>query len=158
SDSDARIEASVARLSRDVLVARREGKVDVPANSVAHLQLVAGEPADAEHAVAEVIRSLEDAGDVDRARRWVPYLLRARARLVGATGTARDEAYRHADRAHFAGLEDLAALKTQYWFVGDAGSARDQLRQSLARLQGHSRIGLQEALDLARLQAFVSTY
>lgn len=158
SDSDARIEASVARLSRDVLAARRTDGIDVPANSVAHLQLVAGAPAEAEHAVAEVIGGLEAAGDVDRARRWVPYLLQARARLAGATGTARDDAYRQAYRAHFAGLEDLAALKTQYWFVGDASSARDQLRQSLARLQGQSRIGLQEALELVRLQAFVSTY
>lgn len=158
SPSDVRIAATVASLSREILVARQEGAIDVPSTSLVHLQLVAGEPVAAEHAVADVIRGLEAAGDVDRARRWVPYLLQARAGSARATGTARDDAYREAYRAYFVGLDDLTALKTQYWLVGDPANARDQLHQSLARRQGQSGIALQDALELARLQAFISTY
>ena len=156
--ADEAIAGRVEALSREVLAASRAGEVEVAPTSLAHLQLVAGTPADAEQAVAEVVRGLEEAGDVDRARRWVPYLLHARASEVGGTVSARDEAYRQAYRAHFAGLDDLAALKTQYWFVGDSRSMRDQLRQALARQQGQSRIPRPEVLELARRQAFVAAY
>lgn len=156
--ADDDIAGHVAALSREVLVAQRDGTIDVAAASLAHLHLASGDAVAAERAVAEVIGGLESAGDVERARRWVPYLLHARAAVGAGTPDLRDAAYRDAFRAYFAARNDLAALKTQYWFVGDPGRAEAQLREAVAGHRAKARVDLSDALELARLQAFVIVY
>ncbi|WP_386795529.1 CocE/NonD family hydrolase [Luteimonas composti] len=145
----------VAMLSRDVLDAVRRGAVDVPPAGLAHLQIASGRTADTAQAVAAVMRQLAAGGDAERARRWTPYLLYAQA------GTMRgqfDDAYADAFRAYFGGLEDLEAQRTAYWFAADVEGARAGLRAALASLHGRTRIGLEEAVGLARRQAFVATF
>ncbi|MGY1409062.1 CocE/NonD family hydrolase [Luteimonas sp. A611] len=153
-DDEANAEA-VAVLARDVLGAAARGVVDVPSAGLAHLRIASGKSAEAAQAVAAVMRELAAAGDADRARRWAPYLLYARA---GGVDGEFDDAYADAFRELFGGLEDPEAQRTAYWFVADVEGARASLRAALAQLHGRSRIGLDEALDLARRQAFVTTY
>ena len=66
---------AIAALSHDVLDAVERGAAEVPAAGIAHLQIAAGQPVEAARSVAAVMQELAAAGDIDRARRWVPYLL-----------------------------------------------------------------------------------
>ena len=154
---DAEIASAIARLAEEVLAAGDAGTVEIPAASLAHLRIAAGQPAPAERAVREVMRELEAAGDPGRARRWVPYLLHAQAARHAASPRA-DAAYGDALRTHFLAQDDLTALDTQFWFVADPERAQEDLRQSLAKALDDRRISPAEAFDLARRQAFVDTF
>ena len=146
---------AIAVLSRDVLDAVGRGAAEVPAAGMAHLQIAAGQPAEAARSVAAVMQELAAAGDIDRARRWVPYLLYLRA-----AGQDRDfdAAFAGVFAVYFDGLDDLEAQRTAYWFVADVEGARASLHAALAALEGRDRIGLDDAVNLARRQAFFATY
>lgn len=154
-EDDGHSAQAVAALSREVLKAAASGAIDVPVAGLAQLRIAAGQPAAAEQAVEAVMQGLEAAGDAGRARRWVPYLLYARA---SASGNGFDSAYADAFRTRFERFDDLEAQRTAYWFGSDLEAAQAGLRAALAELRGRSRIGLDEAVDLARRQAFVAAY
>ena len=153
---DAGIERAVAALSGQVLVVHGEGRIEVPYTSLAHLNIVAGRYNQAIEATNVLMRDLVEQGDAARAQRWVPYLLHSHA--AAQDGADFDVAYTRAFRAHFSGLDDLAAHRTQFWFTADAERARADLRQSVAKLQGADGITLADALALVRQQAFVNVF
>ena len=151
--TDAELAKAVARLSRDVLTAQAAGRVQVPAAGMAQLRMAARDDAGALGAVRVVIEGYRTEGDADRVRRWAPYLLLAQARAAQVGKGER--AYAEAFERHFAGLDDLEAQRTQFWFGGDAERAKADLRASAAALDSANDVTLADALGLARRQAFV---
>ena len=157
ADDDAQVASAVARLSTEALAAGETGTATIPAASLAHLRIAAGQAAPAEAAVVAVMRELDTAGDAARARRWVPYLLRAKA-MRKVVGPRFDGAYTQAFRDHFHALDDLPALQTAFWFTADPERAQQDLRGMLAKALEDRQVSLAEAFELARGQAFVDTY
>lgn len=149
---DAGIAKAVAALSERVLSAHAAGDAEVPAAGLAQLKLAAGRNRDAVDAIRALMDDYAAQGDHDRPRRWVPYLLLARARADGRN--AFDEAYAAAFEAWFPALDDLAAQRTRFWFGGDAARARADLREFASRSGDAGEVALDDALGLARRQAF----
>lgn len=149
---DVAIAAAIAGLSKEVLAARANG-AELPATGLAHLRIAAGQDRVAVDAIRAVMDGYAAHDDRERLRRWVPYLLHAQARADRRHRF--DDAYARAFAAWFGPLDDLEALRTQYWFGGDPVRAADDLRESAARLAAAADIGLDDALGLARRQAFV---
>jgi putative CocE/NonD family hydrolase len=143
---------AVAQLSRQVLAAQQDGHVQVSATGAAHLRLAARRDRAAIEAVRAVMDGYVAQGDLDRLRRWVPYLLLAQARADRKR--AFGDAYAAAFESYFARLDDLEALRTQFWFGGDLARARTDLRDAATLLRAAPRVPLDDALGLARRQAF----
>lgn len=147
--------AALASLSDQVLAAHARRQVTLTDSNLAHLHVTAGHSSDAVASIEAMIEQARGDGDETRAQRWMPYLVYARAALAdGAPGSAYAEAF----RAVFEPLDDLQAQRTASWFVADAPRARETLAGSLAALQGRTEVSLEEALDLARRQAFVEVF
>lgn len=144
---------AVAGVSQRVLAAHAAGRVQVPATALAHLHIAAGDGDGAVDAIRAVMDGLAGQGDAARSARWVPYLLHAQA--LAATPQEREAAYAAAFAAHFASLDDLQAKQAHFWFGGDPGSAMQDLRAAVERLEGPDGLTLDAALDLARRQALV---
>lgn len=145
------VAVAAAALSEDVLEAQASGQVEVPAAGLAQLRIVAGQDAAAVEAVRDVMAAAQAEGDPERARRWLPYLLHARA----SSAPAFAEAYAQAFRDWFRAVDDLEALRTQYWFGGSLPMARDALARTLAQVGETGALELDAALELVRQQAFV---
>ncbi|TWT17878.1 CocE/NonD family hydrolase [Luteimonas marina] len=150
---DAEIAKAVAGLSERVLSVHGAGQVQVSAAGLAHLRIAAGQDRDAIDGIRALMDAYTSQGDHDRSRRWVPYLLYAQARAQPVRGFGK--AYAAAFEAYFGGLGDLEAQRTQFWFGGDLALARADLRDSVSRLGDTAEIALDDALGLARRQAFV---
>ncbi|MGY1529286.1 CocE/NonD family hydrolase [Luteimonas sp. A649] len=150
---DAGIGRAVAKLSKDVLSAREEGRLQVSATGLAHLRIAAGQDHEAVDAIRDVMAGLVSQGEHERPRRWVPYLLHAQARADRRQGL--DKAYSTAFESYFGKLDDLEAQRTQYWFGGSLERARADLRESASQLGDMAEVTLDDALGLARRQAFV---
>ena len=150
---DARIAEAIAGLSVQVLAAHDEARIQLSPADLAHLWIAAGRDDQAVDAIRGVMEDLGARGEHGRARRWVPQLIRAHARSDPRHGF--DQAYAIAFETHFRGLGDLEALLAQFWFGGDQARATIDLRESLSRLDGARGIALDDALGLARSQAFV---
>lgn len=144
------------------LVTLATGILDQPAASTltapqrSQLLIVAGRNADAVTAIEQLRQSFRDAGDEGRAQRWMPYLLLAQSRAQ--PGGSVDAAYTRAFRERFAVLDDLAALRTHYWFVTNLPSAQAELRQAVAAHAGEATLPRDAALELVRQAAFVQTF
>lgn len=147
------IAQAVAALSEQVLSAHARGRVQVPAAGLAHLRLAARQDRRAIDSVRAVMDDSVAQGDHERARRWVPYLLLAQARAERREEF--DAAYAVAFGRWFADLDDLEAQRTQFWFGGDTARAKADLQEFASRLEGDATLALDEALGLARRQAFV---
>jgi len=155
SASEDRIALAIATMSGAVLAAHGRAEVELSDAGLAQLQLAAGRQAEAARTVEDVMRRFEAEDEPGRAQRWVPYLLFARA---AASGDDFDAAYGKAFRAYFEGIDDVDALRTQYWFVADADRALADLRDALGQHGNAGELSLSEATDLARRQAFVAAY
>lgn len=149
---DAAVEAAVAALSRQVLVAHAAGQVQVPETGMAHLRIAAAQWPQAEAAVEAVADGYRAQGDHDRLRRWLPYRLLVQAHATRGTPFA--QAYAAAFAARFAALDDVDAQRSEFWFGGDVVRARDDLREAATRLPGTQPLALDDALGLARRLAF----
>jgi len=150
---EAGIEEAVALLSERVLSARAAGQVDVPAAGLAQLLIAARQDREAVEAVRAVMDDAAAQNDDERVRRWVPYLLYAQAR-VGRQDRF-DQAYAAAFEDHFAGLDNLEADRTQFWFGGDLARAKADLLAAASKLGNAGPLALDDAIGLARRQAFV---
>lgn len=120
------------------------------------LLLVAGRYGEAVTAIERVQQDFRDKGEEGRAQRWVPYLLHAQSRLPGAGPP--EAAYARLFRARFARLDDMAALRTQYWFTTDLPAAQSALREALDAEAGKAALSRDAALELVRQAAFVQTF
>ena len=140
-------------LSERVLSARAAGEVDVPAAGVAQLRIAARQDHEAVDAVRAVMDDAAAQGDDERSRRWVPYLIYVQARADREDRF--DQAYVAAFEDYFAGLDDLEANRTQFWFGGDLARAKADLLAAVSRLGNTGLLALDDALGLARRQAFV---
>lgn len=155
----ARLDDALARVAAALLdEAARPGETPLSAAQSGQLQIVAGRHAQAAASVRALIADLLARGEPGRAQRWVPYLLLAEARAAADAPGQFEAAYAHAFAAHFAQLDDLAALQTHYWLVGDPQLARSRLQAAADGLGGQDTVSREAALDLARQQAFVLAY
>lgn len=155
TDIDA-IEASVARVAQSIL---DDDALNVPAltgGQRSHLHLVSGRHAEAVASIESTIASLVEQGDIGRAQRWMPYLLLAEARKEKADRL--HPAYADAFRERFSTMDDLAALRTHYWFAANVGAATRELKDAVAGHAGLATISRAAALDLVRQAAFIQTY
>lgn len=151
--------AGIAKLSTSLIKAGMAGDAAVPAPSLAYLQIAAGRFGDAAGTIGEVMADLVADGDPRRAERWSPYLIHSRAGVLAADGKPLfEEAYRQAFRQYFAGLDDLTANRTKFWFSANLARAQDDLQQALRQQEGRKTISLQDALELIRRQVFVDVY
>ncbi|MDR7191323.1 CocE/NonD family hydrolase [Luteimonas terrae] len=143
----------MAVLSERVLSAGAAGQVDVPVAGLAQLRIAARQDREAVDAVREVMDDAAAKGDDERARRWVPYLIYVQSRVDRKDRF--DQAYAAAFEDYFAGLDDLEANRTQSWFGGDLAHAKADLLAAASRLGNAGPLALDDALGLARRQAFV---
>ncbi len=150
-----RVSTALAEMSAEVLEGAGTGTQPLTDLQRGQLQLVAARYQEAATTLGGLVASLEAGGERSRAQRLVPYLLHARAHAVAGDVA---QAYARVFAQHFMDLDDVAALQTQYWFVGNAGRAQAQLEQLLQAHADAERVPLAVALELARLQAFVQTY
>lgn len=149
---DAGISKAVVDLSEQVLAAHAAGRIEIAETDVAHLHIAAGHDRDAADSIHALIEDYVTQGDHARSQRWVPHLLLVQARKEPQPF---GEAYAAAFEAWFDRLDDHAAQRTQFWFGGDLDRAKADLRQSMSRLGDAKEVALDEALGLARRQAFV---
>lgn len=147
-------DGALKALTSDLLDQPTAAGFDGPQRS--QLLLVAGRDAEAATAIERLRQSLTEGGEEGRAQRWTPYLLLARSR-ANAEGPA-DTAYARAFREHFAALDDLAAVRTHYWFVTNLPSAQSGLNEAVAANAGTSALSRDVALDLVRQAAFVQAF
>lgn len=152
---DAGLGKAIVALSERVLAAHAAAGVQVSAASLAHLRIAAGHDREAVDAIRKLVEGYAAQGDHDRARRWVPYLLHVEAR--SKTGQDRGTAYAAAFETYFNGVDDLEAQRTQVWFGGNLERANIDLREAASRLAGTTEVTLDDALGLARRQAFAET-
>lgn len=151
--------AGIAELSDKLIAAGKAGDAVVPASSLANLQIAAGRFGDAADTIREVMADLVADGDPRRAERWSPYLIHSQAGVLAADGAFLfEEAYRQAFREYFAGLDDLTANRTQFWFSANLARAQDDLQQALRQHEGRKTISLPDAFELVRRQVFVDVY
>lgn len=156
--SDSSIVEAVSGLAREAIPVAEADGADVPPANLAHLQLAAGRYADAAGTIRSLM-SLETEGDPGRGERWTPHLMHAQARAAVSGGDAGFEAaYAEAFRRHFAGLDDLAAHRAQYWFVADAERFRAGLLDTGRAHAGTGAIVLEDVFELARLSALSDVY
>lgn len=151
----AAIEASVAQAAQLIL---DDDTLDIAALSMAQrsqLQLVSNRHAQAVASIEATIASLVEQGEVSRAQRWMPYLLLAEARHEGADRLP--QAYAEAFRARLSTMDDLAALRTHYWFVANVDAATRNFEDAAAAHAGLATIPRAAALDLVRQAAFIQT-
>ena len=120
------------------------------------LLLVAGQHAQASAAITALMQSLRSEGNESQAQRWTPYLLMAQAGDPNKPGF--DRAYAEAFAARFATLDDVSALKTQYWFTTNLPAAQAKLDAALAAHAGSARLTREQGLDLIRQAAFIETF
>lgn len=114
------------------------------------LQTVAGRYPEAVATLRELIE-LRRATDPASAARLLPFETFAKARTrMAADGLSFDTAFTQEFRAAFERLDDQAANDALYWFGGDLGRMRDDLRAAVERQRGKDRIALADALDLLR--------
>ncbi|MDH5823610.1 CocE/NonD family hydrolase [Luteimonas sp. RD2P54] len=151
-----RVDAALARISREILDEDGPGAEELTAAQRSQLEIVAGRHLEALETIGALVVSSMADGEADRAQRWVPYLLLAEARAT--PGRDFELAYADAFRARFAGLNDVAALQTHYWLVADVEEASDQLREAVAGHGGEEAISRGAALELVRQAAFVQAY
>lgn len=152
---DAGLAKAVAGLSEQVLSVHADGGVQVSAASLAHLRIAARQDRDAVDAIRGLMAGYVAQGDHERARRWVPYLLHVQARTRQRHGFSKS--YAAAFKTYFNGVDDIEAQRTQSWFRGDVERAKSDLRGAASRLAGTTEITLDDALGLARRQAFAET-
>lgn len=152
---DAGLGKAVATLSERVLTAHADAGVEVSAANLAHLRIAARHDREAAPAIRRLMEGYAAQGDRERARRWVPYLLHVEARIRQRQGLGK--AYAAAFKAYFNAVDDLEAQRTQFWFRGDLERAKTDLRGAASRLAGTTEITLDDALGLARRQAFAET-
>ena len=123
-------------------------------NILFRLQMVAGQYADA----AATLRSLTElrrATNPASASSLLPFEILAKAKVKQATsGLSFDEAFKQEFRDVFDHLDDRGASEAVFWFGGDMGRARDDLRAAVERQKGKDRITLTDALDMIRKYQF----
>jgi len=150
---EAGVAQAIAVLSGRVLSARAAGEVQVPPAGLAQLRIAARQDEAAFEAVRAVMDDAGLRGDHERRQRWMPYLLYTQARADQRR--AFPQAYAAAFETHFAGMDDLEAKRTQFWFGGNLTRAQADLREAASTFDGSGTLTLDEALGLARRQAFV---
>lgn len=153
-NSAAQMDAALGGLARQLL----EGKkaADLTPVQRSHALLVAGRNAQAAEAITALMQSLQADGEDARAQRWMPYLLRAQAGNPDQSGF--DRAYTAAFSNRFAALDDVTALKTHYWFVTNLAAAQAKLDAALVAQKGSPDLSREQALELIRQGAFITTY
>lgn len=87
--------------------------------------------------------------------RMMPFRMFAGAKKVGPPF---DEAFKRSFRERFGTLENLAALRQQYWFVANVKAAESDLLRTLDRQKGKSEISLEDALVLVRQYTFLNVF
>lgn len=152
----ARRDAALAQVAQALLDADAAAVEKLSLAQRSHAQLVAGRDAEALVSIESLRRELSAKGERASAQRWMPWALFAEAEASGTMEFA--QAYSAAFGARFADMDDVSALQTHYWFVGDPAVVGDQLQQSIADHADATHIPHGAALDMMRQAAFVRVY
>lgn len=149
---------SLPDLASQAIAAYSEEDRGASLNTLFRLQSVAGEHA-AAAASLEALIALREAEEPGSAAPLRVFQVYERAHVTSsAEGLAIEAAVERAFDGAFVPLGDRESNRSMYWFSGDVGRFRDDLRKAAAGSVGKAGIPLGEAIDLVRKAHFLSTY
>jgi len=149
---------SIPRLAKQAMAIYKETDRGRYLNTLFRLQSVAGEYAEAAATLRTLIE-MRRATDPASALPLVPFEIMAKAKVKEAAGQLTfDEAFKQEFRTVFDRMDDRNASEALYWFGGDMGRMRDDLRSAVERQKGKDGIALPDALDLITKYQFYQAF
>jgi uncharacterized protein len=157
-ENEQELAKTMSGLAKSVMPLYKESDRDRYLSSLFRLQTVAGRYAEAASSLRSLI-DLRNAADPVSALPLLPFVMQVNA-LAGRPSSphAFEEAFAREFRDTFHRLDDKTADKALYWFGGDIGRARNDVRTAAERKKGKDTITIEDALDLVRKYHFYEAF
>jgi hypothetical protein len=148
ADDEAALSRALPGLAAQVIAAYKDNNRDRYLDNLFRLQLAAGRYPEAEGTLRSLRERRQAANLAGGAERLGPYQIYAQAKVGQAKGLPFDEAFKRSFRGFFGPLDDIAAAKGLWWFVGSLDRAHNSLLAVMGRQKGKRSIVLEDALEL----------